>query len=540
MTNISANGRQTSPQTNGHNNGKSINANGQLPPPAEQRRTVTQFDRPVVLKQSPLWSRIIIWTIIGGTALAVFLASVLKLEEAIPATGQLEPLGAVKDVQPPVSGVVNEIHVKDGERVEQGQLLLSLDPEATAAELASLRRIRANLVRQNQLYANPTLGNGDEQIGNLPSRRSKTQDRKALLEENRLLRAQLSGEATSANFTTEELARLQSGLAQRSSNEASLSARLAQIEEELAAKNIELEQNRIQLESSQETLKLNQETAEDIKEVFEKGGIAKIQYKNQLNEVQTGLAEVARLQKEDTRLKKEKSQILERMAQTRAEGRNQGATDRRTIQDRIAANQQSIAAIDSQLSKEAIADDKQIADNRRQIAEIDNRLKQAQVTMKYQEIRAPVNGVVFDLKPNTSGFVVNASEPVLKIVPANNLQAKVYITNQEIGFVKKNFDKKGELDVDVRIDSFPFSEFGDVKGTLTSIGSDALPPTEVRQFYSFPATIDLEEQMLTKNGLNLPLQSGMSVNVNIKVRKRTIMSIFTDKFTKQADNLKRL
>ncbi|MEO0374797.1 MAG: biotin/lipoyl-binding protein, partial [Cyanobacteria bacterium P01_A01_bin.17] len=364
MTNISANGRQTSPQTNGHNNGKSKsisqNGNGQLPMPAERNRAVTQFDRPVVLKQSPLWSRIIIWTIISGTAIAILLAFVLKLEEAIPATGQLEPLGAVKEIQPPVSGVVSEIHVKDGERVKKGQLLLSLDPEATSSELASLRRIRANLVRQNQLYANPTLGSGSEQIGNLSSRRSKTQDRQALIEENRLLRAQLSGEATSSNFSAEELARLQSGLAQKSSNEASLSASLAQLSEELAAKNIELEQNQIQLESSKETLKLNQETANDIKEVFEKGGIAKIQYKNQLNEVQTGLAEVARLQKEEIRLRKEKSQILERTAQTRAEGRNQGATDKRTIQDRIAANRQSIAGIDSQLSKEAIADDKQI------------------------------------------------------------------------------------------------------------------------------------------------------------------------------------
>ncbi len=542
MTNISVNGQQTSPQTNGHQNTQ--NGNGHLPAPAEQQRTVTQFDRPVVLKQSPVWSRFIIWTIISGTALAIFLACVLKLEEAIPATGQLEPLGAVKAVQPPVSGVVSEIHVEDGERVKKGQLLLSLDPEATSSELASLRRIRANLIRQNQIYANPTLGSGNEQIGNLPSRRSKTQDRKALVEENRLLRAQLRGEATSSNFSAEELARLQSGLAQKSSNEASLSARLAQLSEELEAKNIELEQNQIQVESSQETLDLNTETANDIKEVFEKGGIAKIQYKNQLNEVQTGRAEVSRLKKEEIRLRKEKSQILERKAQTLAEGQNQGATDQRTIQDRIAANRQSIAAIDSQLSKEAIADDKQIEDNKRQIAEIDNRLRQAEVTKRYQNITAPVDGVVFDLKPNTSGFVVNASEPILKIVPADNLQAKVYITNQEIGFVKRNFEEQKkdgkQLEVDVRIDSFPFSEFGDVKGTLKSIGSDALPPTEVRQFYSFPATIDLEDQVLTKNDLDLPLQSGMSINVNIKVRKRTIISIFTDKFKRQQDNLKRL
>ncbi|MGF1604004.1 MAG: HlyD family efflux transporter periplasmic adaptor subunit [Thermosynechococcaceae cyanobacterium] len=525
MTNISVNGPQ----------GAVPEDNSDRLPPSEASR-VPHFDRPVVLQQSPLWSRIIIWTILGGTALAIIGASVFQIEEAIPATGQLEPTGAVKEIQPPVAGVVREIQVKDGDRVKKGQLLLSLDPTATDSELASLRRIRANLLRQNELYANPTLG-GDP-AGDVSSRRSKTQDRQALVEDNRLLRAQINGGGGS--FSAEERARLQSGQAQKSSTQDSLSARLAGLNEELAAKNIELEQNRIQLESRKETLKLDTEIAKDIKSVFEDGAIAKIQYQRQQDQVQTGIAEVARLQKEEGRLKKEQSQILKRIAQTRAEGTNQSATDTRTLQDRVAANQQNIAAIDSQLSKEAIADDKQVADNKRQIAEIENRLNQARLTMKYQELRAPVDGVVFDLKANAPGFVVQASQPVLKIVPADNLQAKVFITNQDIGFVKKNFDREGDLEVDVRIDSFPFSEFGDVKGTLSSIGSDALPPTEVRPFYSFPAMIDLKSQKLIKNDLNLPLQSGMSVNVNIKVRKRTLMSIFTDQFTKQVDNLKRL
>jgi hemolysin D len=527
MTNISVNGRQAD-----------LSAGNNDSLPAAEASQVPHFDRPVVLQQSPLWSRIIIWTILGGTALAIIGACVFQIEEAIPATGQLEPTGAVKDIQPPVSGVVREILVKDGDRVKQGQLLLRLDPTATDSELASLRRIRANLLRENELYANPALGNENDKIGNLSSRRSKTQDRQALTAENRLLRAQING--SDGSFSAEERARLRSGRTQQSSTQESLNARLAGLNEELAAKNIELEQNRIQLASRQETLKLDTEIAQDIKSVFDNGAIAKIQYQRQQDEVQTGIAEVARLQKEEGRLSKEQSQILKRMAQTQAEGQNQNATDTRTLQDRVAANQQNIAVIDSQLSKEAIADDKQVADNNRQIAEIENRLNQARLTMKYQELRAPVDGVVFDLKPNTTGFVVNASEPVLKIVPADKLRAKVFITNQDIGFVKKNFDKDGNLAVDVRIDSFPFSEFGDVKGNLVSIGSDALPPTEIRPVYSFPAIIDLESQTLTKSDLNLPLQSGMSVNVNIKVRKRTIMSIFTDQFTQQTESLKHL
>ena len=145
---------------------------------------------------------------------------------------------------------------------------------------------------------------------------------------------------------------------------------------------------------------------------------------------------------------------------------------------------------------------------------------------------APVNGTVFDLQVHSPGFVATASQSILKVVPDDSLLAKVFITNRDIGFVKEG------MDVDVRIDSFPFSEFGDVKGKLVWIGSDALPPDEIHPFYRFPAKVRLQRQSLLINERKIPLQSGMSVNANIKVRSRSVMSIFTDLFTKSVESLK--
>ena len=88
------------------------------------------------------------------------------------------------------------------------------------------------------------------------------------------------------------------------------------------------------------------------------------------------------------------------------------------------------------------------------------------------------------------------------------------------------------------MDTFPFSEFEDVKGKLISIGSDALPPTQLRPSYSFPAKVQLDQQSLTVNGRELPLQSGMSVSVNIKVRDRSSSSILTNGFIKGFESLK--
>jgi HlyD family secretion protein len=94
------------------------------------------------------------------------------------------------------------------------------------------------------------------------------------------------------------------------------------------------------------------------------------------------------------------------------------------------------------------------------------------------------------------------------------------------------------MNVDVRVDSFPFSEFGDVKGKLVWIGSDALPPDQIHSYYRFPAKVRLDQQSLVVNGRSVPLQSGMSVNVNVKVRDRRVINIFTDFFTKNFESLK--
>ena len=55
-----------------------------------------------------------------------------KTEEIVVAQGKLEPTAGVRDIQIPVNGVVETLNVEEGERVTKGQLLLTLDPEATS------------------------------------------------------------------------------------------------------------------------------------------------------------------------------------------------------------------------------------------------------------------------------------------------------------------------------------------------------------------------------------------------------------------------
>lgn len=63
-----------------------------------------------------------------------------KLDITAVAEGRLVPQTYVKIVQPAESGIVREIRVNEGDRVEQGQVLVRLDPTMTAADGAALQR----------------------------------------------------------------------------------------------------------------------------------------------------------------------------------------------------------------------------------------------------------------------------------------------------------------------------------------------------------------------------------------------------------------
>jgi HlyD family secretion protein len=157
---------------------------------------------------------------------------------------------------------------------------------------------------------------------------------------------------------------------------------------------------------------------------------------------------------------------------------------------------------------------------------------QLRETIGYRTIKAPIDGKVFDTKVSRYS-VVNPDQTVLKLVPSNRLQAKVEISNSDIGFVKVG------MPATVAVDSFPSGEFGYIKGTLNSLGSDALEPSPQSPQYRFPATITLQEQIVEAGDKRLNLQSGMAVTANIKLRSRPVISIVSDLFTKQLDGVKR-
>jgi HlyD family secretion protein len=170
-----------------------------------------------------------------------------------------------------------------------------------------------------------------------------------------------------------------------------------------------------------------------------------------------------------------------------------------------------------------------------ELADLRSKLTELSVNIRYQDIRSPVDGLVFDLKPKGEGFVAQTSEPVMKIVPFADLQAKVEINSADRGFVELG------KPVDISIDSFPATDFGVLHGRLKSIGSDALPPDELNKTYRFPAIVSLDSQQFKhKGGQVLPLKVGMSLTANIKLRKVSYLQLLLGTFKDKTDALRRI
>ena len=189
---------------------------------------------------------------------------------------------------------------------------------------------------------------------------------------------------------------------------------------------------------------------------------------------------------------------------------------------------------DINLKRQSLILSQQIKQIESEVSELQAKELEAEVLLEYKSIKSPVNGIVFDMKPRNIGFVAQSNFTIMKIVPFNRLEADVKIPSSKIGFIKIG------MPVDISIDSFPANDFAPLEGIVESIGSDVLELNEEnKQEYFFPGRIKLNSQsLLLNNGNKLPLQVGMSLNANIKLRKVSYLKLLLGSFRDKAESIK--
>jgi len=440
----------------------------------------------MVMRQTYVWSRAILWIIVGTVIASVVWACFAKMDQVIHAKGKLEPRGSVREVQTPVGGVIEEILVKEGSAVSAGQPLLRLDREVAEVEVNSLQEQLASLQAERDFYESVLKGEGaqtpaPEGLSSAVANIAK--DHAALVAEDLLLRAIIDSSPTDVVLNGDQ--------------KALLGAELRNYEENLDATRQQLEQAR--------------EIEKRTRGIWEK--FRALADKKIASEVEAMAREVEHIR------------ALARVKELEAQEENFTTQFRMDARTRLGENTKRLAQTQAELGRAKL-------DNLQRLAEVESRLAAAKESLTYHVILSPASGIVFELISGTPGAVVAAKDIVLKIVPSEELIAKIDITNRDIGFVRVG------MAAEVEVDSFPKLEFGYIEGEVFFVGSDALPPTDVTPYFTFPAKVSLQRQNLQVGQREISLQSGMSVSVNLRVRDRRVINFFLDSLIGPVDRMR--
>ncbi|MDA7433803.1 HlyD family efflux transporter periplasmic adaptor subunit [Synechococcus sp. AH-601-P18] len=200
-------------------------------------------------------------------------------------------------------------------------------------------------------------------------------------------------------------------------------------------------------------------------------------------------------------------------------------------QDEVYALQTQATNIDEELNRLNLQAEATKLQSNKSIDQMKNTLQRAMLQLQYQNVISPVDGIVFDPQASPQG-VLSSGERILSIVPQKGLFAEVYIPNKDIGFVKKGQDAK------VRVNSFPFTRYGELSGKISQIGADALPPDSTNNSYRYPVKIQLESSYLESDDVKIPLLSGMAITTNLKLRDKPVISLISDMFVDQTDSIR--
>jgi len=170
----------------------------------------------------------------------------------------------------------------------------------------------------------------------------------------------------------------------------------------------------------------------------------------------------------------------------------------------------------------------------REISDLERQLVEVQDTITKEKLTAPVSGIVFGMVPSSAGYAASAGETLVKVVPGGEIEAKIYITNKDVGFMTPG------MKAQIRVDAFPYTQFGSITGALKSVGTLPLEPDQQNPMPRFPAYVKIDKEYLEKDGEKYNISAGQSVQVNLILRDKRVISLLTDAVQKALDSLTRI
>ncbi|WP_310601123.1 HlyD family type I secretion periplasmic adaptor subunit [Desulfobulbus sp.] len=140
----------------------------------------------------------------------------------------------------------------------------------------------------------------------------------------------------------------------------------------------------------------------------------------------------------------------------------------------------------------------------------------AEAHRRLLKLTAPVDGTVQQLAVHTVGGVVPAAQQIMLVVPKEDkVEIEAFIENKDIGFIQLGQQAA------VKIDAFEYTKYGTILGRVSHVSHDAIEDEKKGLIYAVKVLLD--RSTLKVDGKEMPLNPGMSVNVEIKTGDRRVI-----------------
>jgi len=315
--------------------------------------------------------------IVGGVAGGWM--TLVPLSGAVVVPGNLVVQSNVKTVQHPTGGVVAQIPVHNGMRVNAGDLLLRLDStqaqaslQVVSKQLDEVRAKSARLVAERDGLPRPAIP--PEMSSRLDDNNVKT----LLASEASLFRARVTA---------------------RESQKELLKSKVSQLGEEIVGLEA-------QVASKAKQLELITGELTGVQELFDKRLVP--------------IARLTALQRESARIEGERGQLISTIAETKTK------VDEAKLQ---------MVRLDQDVRTEVVKD---LGEAQGKEAELSERSVAARDILERIEMRAPTSGVIHQLTAHTIGGVIRAGDAVMEVVPdSDDLQIEAKLQPNDIDQVRK-------------------------------------------------------------------------------------------------------
>ncbi len=482
--------------------------------PAQARQTRERFAKPedqlsyelgkAVQELPPLYTRLLA----GGISLLVFgtiaWAQFSKVDEVAVATGELIPSAQVRPVRSLGGGNIRLIKVKEGDRIQKGDILIERDPDLPQAEVDRLAK-SATLIR--------------EDLGRLEAERTGKSSAGTTLQDQLLTSRLRDFEASKASAIAEANRQLATINGAR--------VRLTRLQENLTnaktsltnAKTVLANAKSI-LPKAQTTLALAEKREQSIKFLATPGAVPRLDYVDAQDRVVKAQAEVTKTESDITNAGDKVTEARDKVTSLEKEIAFQEQEIRQAEQayqkarndaNRVASERQS--EVLTQLNK-----------RREEQTTVEGQLNQAKKQRAQETIEAPLAGTVYSLKA-TKG-PVQSGEELLSILPeGEQLLLEVKVLNRDIGFVRQGMKAK------VKMATFPFQEFGTINGTVVQVSPNSIVDKDLGLV--FPTRIKLDKHLIQVHGKDVAFTPGMAATGEIVTRQKSILTFLIEPITRR-------